>query len=456
MPPDNEPLRAILVGIQTQSISDAEFESSLTELGRLAKTLGVRVIDVLRQKRDRIDANVLGQGKRMELARLTGGNGAVPRGPFAQRKLDEEAAEEAMGVFLEDRGEPPELANLVIVDAELTPSQLRDLGLAVGVEVTDRTGIIVDIFHRHASTREARLQVEIARLKYLAPRIRASGGPSERQAGKGAGESNLELDRRKNRDRIAELSQELASLENEARVRTARRQDTLRVALVGYTNAGKSSWMRALTTSSVLVENKLFATLDTTVRALFPEVTPQILVSDTVGFIQRLPHDLVASFRSTLEEAKEASLLLHVVDASDVAFESQLQVTRDVLGEIGALDGESLLVLNKIDCCDSERRADLAARYPDAVQLSAMSPDDIKRLHGLIVGNFERHLDDLSIVIPYARTSLIGEVHKRARVLQERFEEDGVHYRLKVTTIEAANLQRMLQPRPVQKLERSE
>ena len=444
MSESTQPLSAVLVGIQTAGITDDQVTSSLAELSRLAKTLGVRVIKQIRQKRDRIDAGVLGQGKRMELARLTGGSGIVARGPQAQRNKVDAEADEMMADYLDEHGEPGELANLVIVDAELTPTQIRDLTTAVGVEVTDRTGIILDIFHRHASTREARLQVEIARLKYLAPRMRAAGGPSERQAGKGSGESSLELDRRKIRDRIAELGKELKAIESEANVRAARRQDTLRVALVGYTNAGKSSWMRALTTSTVLVEDKLFATLDTTVRALFPAVTPQILVSDTVGFIQRLPHDLVASFRSTLAEAKEASLLLHVVDASDPAFEAQLQLTLEVLDEIGAQDGNSLLVLNKVDCCDAERCSELAARYPDALLVSAKRPQDVEELHRVIAGKFERLLDDLSLMVPYTQTSMIGEVHKRARVMSETFEDDGVHYQLKATSTEATRLRRML------------
>ena len=441
--PQQEDVRAVLVGVQHQTTPDEDAASSLDELSRLAKTLGVKVIARLCQKRERIDSNVLGSGKRMELARLTGGSGVIPRGPLAQRQKAEEEGREAMKVLIEELGEPDELATLVIVDAELSPAQVRNLGRAVGVEVTDRTGIIVDIFHRHASSREARLQVEIARLKYLAPRLRATGGPTERQAGKGAGESNLELDRRKVRDRIAELGKELAAIEGEARVRGARREDTLRVALVGYTNAGKSSWMRALTTSAVLVEDKLFATLDTTVRVLAPKVTPQILVSDTVGFIRRLPHDLVASFRSTLEAAKDASLLIHVVDASNPAFEAQLHLTREVLGEIGALEGRSLLVLNKIDRCDAEQRRALAISHPDGVQLSSKRPEDAERLHALIVADFEQILEDMTLLVPYAQTALIGEVHKRARVISETFEDDGVHYQLKITATEAARLTRL-------------
>jgi len=437
-------IKAVLVGVQTQEVSDADFESSLAELGRLAKTLGVEVIARLTQKREFIDASVLGHGKRFELARLTGGNGVTPRGPPAQRQKMEDAAKLAMGELLLELGEPDELANLVIVDASLTPAQIGNLSRAAGTEVTDRAGIIIDIFHRHASTREARLQVEIARLKYLAPRMRAGGGASERQAGKGAGESSLELDRRKVRDRISELSRELASIESHANMRRSRREDTLRVALVGYTNAGKSSWMRKLSIASVLVEDKLFATLDTTVRELSPKVIPQILVSDTVGFIQQLPHDLVASFRSTLEEAKEASLLLHVVDASDPAFEAQLEVTREVLAEIDALEGRNMLIFNKMDCCDAERRAMLAERWPDAVQVSAKNPEDVTRLHALIVADFDHLLQDLELVVPYDQSALIGEVHKRARVLSEDFEDDGVHYTLKLAADDAAHLKSLL------------
>lgn len=439
---DNES-RAVLVGVQLQGTSDDDFMSSLDELGRLAKTLGIRVISQITQKADRIDASVLGQGKRTELARLTGGNGEVQRGPMEQRGRADAEADDRMEEYLAEHGEPDELANLVIVDAELTPTQIRALNLAVGTEVTDRTAIIVDIFHRHASSRQAKLQVEIARLKYVAPRMRVSG-TSERQAGQGAGESKLELDRRKIRDRIAELTKELASIDSEVMVRVARRQDTLRVALVGYTNAGKSSWMRALTSSTVLVQDKLFATLDTTVRALFPTTVPQVLVSDTVGFVRNLPHDLVASFRSTLEEAKQATLLLHVVDASDRAFEAQMEVTEEVLSEIGALDGESLLILNKIDCCDAERRADLKERFPDAIQVSAKDPEDIARVHQLILKDFERLLEDLNLVVPYARSGVIGDVHKLARVLAEDFKEDGVHYQLKVSASDAVRLKRSL------------
>ena len=231
----------------------------------------------------------------------------------------------------------------MLVDHDLTPTQQRNLEKATGADVLDRTSVILEIFHRHAKTREARLQVEIARLRYLAPRLREGGGGGDRVrggvGGKGAGESALELDRRRIRDRIAELKHELSRIEGGAKTRRERRSELPTVALVGYTNAGKSSLMRALTSTEVYVADKLFATLDTTVRRLVPPTEPPILVTDTVGFIKKLPHDLVASFRSTLDEAGDADLLLHVVDAGDPAHADQLAVTREVLAEIGADSG---------------------------------------------------------------------------------------------------------------------
>ena len=259
----------------------------------------------------------------------------------------------------------------MIVDHEISPSQARNLERATGAQVLDRTGVIVEIFHRHAHSREAKLQVEIARLKYVSPRLRESSGGGGRQQGPGAGESDLEVDRRKVRDRLAELKEQLESIQRDSDERRSARRDQLRVALVGYTNAGKSSLMRALTGSEVLVEDKLFATLDTTVRALQPETRPRVLVSDTVGFIKKLPHDLVASFRSTLDEALEASLLLFVVDASDPTCESQLEVSRNVLKEIGADTVPSRLLLNKIDRVErgrSRRAARQASRRDPALR----------------------------------------------------------------------------------------
>jgi GTP-binding protein HflX len=297
------------------------------------------------------------------------------------------------------------------------------------VKTLDRTGVIIEIFHRHARSREARLEVEIARLKYTAPRLREAPRGKEHQQGRGAGESQLELDRRRIRDRIAELSEELTRAEKERGTRRQRRRDARRVALVGYTNAGKSSLMRALTGSKVLVEDKLFATLDTTVRALHPETRPRILVSDTVGFIRKLPHDLVASFKSTLDEALEASLLLEIVDASDPDFLAQLAVTREVLSEIGAAEVPRRLVLNKVDRLPESDRIDLAERFPEAWLVSAKRADDVERLRALIVEAFAANYREVTLSIPYARQALLANLHESGRVLEQKYTERGVEVR---------------------------
>ena len=362
---------AVLVAIRTPRVTAKDVDSSLQELTRLVTTLGYRVVGRVTQKRssDRYAA-VLGEGKLAELARWTGGSGKVeasfrrPAHKAAAKHeaedvdVPEESDEDESDDSLEASPGPGEQAQIVIVDCDLSPSQLKNLERAAGVPVLDRTGVIIEIFSRHARTRAARLQVEIARLNYLAPRLRETGGGSERQGGgvggKGAGETSLELDKRRIRDRTKELRAELAAIGDEHLTRRARREHELTVALVGYTNAGKSSLMRAMTGSEVLVADKLFATLDTTIRPLYPETRPKVLLSDTVGFIKKLPHDLVASFKSTLDEALDAALLLHVIDASDPGFERQLEVTDKVLAEIGADRIPQLMVSNKIDLKDGE------------------------------------------------------------------------------------------------------
>ncbi|MGI3776531.1 MAG: GTPase HflX [Janthinobacterium lividum] len=432
---DNRPPtpRAILVGIQTPDTDDTAHAASLEELGRLVKTLGYEVVGTVSQRRDGTgSAAVLGAGKLEELAALTGGTGAITTmapGPKSKARARFETTPDTARDTPKPAPEPdadaPPRPEFVIVDHELSPSQIRNLERASGAEVLDRTGVIVEIFHRHANTREAKLQVEMARLKYVAPRLRESGGGGGRQQGPGAGESNLDLDRRKIRDRLAELREQLDAVQRDGDNRRAARTDQLRVALVGYTNAGKSSLMRALTGSEVLVQDKLFATLDTTVRTLQPETRPRILVSDTVGFIKQLPHDLVASFRSTLAEALQASLLLYVVDCSDPTHAAQLEVSRDVLREIGADAVPSRLVLNKSDRLDDSTRAALREAHPDAIMLSAHTPDDVAALRETIIAYFEERMVDDELVLPYSRQNLLGEVYESARVLSEDYDETG-------------------------------
>ncbi|MGC3998014.1 MAG: GTPase HflX [Anaeromyxobacter sp.] len=454
--PETHPARprAVLVGVQVPEVSDLEHATHLAELRRLVNTLGYETVATVSQRRAGTGAGtVLGSGKLKELADLTGGPGVVASGAAdrtskARERWEAEAAEEdEPAEAAEEEGGAPavmagERATVVVVAHELSPSQLRNLEKATGALVLDRTGVIVDIFHRHARSREARMQVEIARLKYLAPRLRESAGRSERQAGRGAGDSAVELDRRKIRDRIAELNAGIAAVQQEQDHRRHARRDQLRVALVGYTNAGKSSLMRALTGSEVLVADKLFATLDTTVRALQPESRPRVLVSDTVGFLRQLPHDLVASFRSTLDEALEASLLLYVVDASDPTCEAQLEVTRSVLRDIGATDVPSLLLLNKVDRLDEAARRELKTRFPGAIQLSAHAPGDVASLRQAILDFFEAQMVEAELRIPYASQGRIGEVYEAARVLSENYDETGRSVRVRSTPGAIARLVR--------------
>jgi GTP-binding protein HflX len=422
-PDPNKKTKAVLAAVQLPGVSDEDHEASLKELERLCSTLGFQTVGYVSQKRKAIvTGSILGEGKLKELAAWTGGSGVV-------RGFKKDAADEEDDERPELLHAPESKATVVVFDCEITPTQLRNLEDATGVEVLDRSGVILEIFSRHARSREARLQVEIAKLAYMAPRLRASHVGGDRQGGgigaKGAGETAHELDRRRIRDRIAELRQQLDSIRHEQTTRRAQRSEAPCVALVGYTNAGKSSLMRALTGSEVLVENKLFATLDTTVRALQPETVPRILISDTVGFIKKLPHDLVASFRSTLDEALNASLLLFTVDASDPSFRSQLEVTHTVLAEIGADQTPSLLILNKVDQLSPEQKAELAQEFPKAIFISTRQREDVKRVRELILNHFEADMIDKSILIPYTQGKVLGMIRERARVLQEQHEDDG-------------------------------
>ncbi len=445
--------KAVLVGIQLPGVSEAEHRASLDELERLCHTLGFDTVAKISQTRKALEkGTALGAGKLQELARVTGGSGVIENPaqhkPSKAKLRQMEEDEEALGAEWEELAEEeseedseldPALegvtASVVVFDNEITPMQMRNIESATGVEVLDRAGVIVEIFSRHAQTREARLQVEIAKLNYLAPRLRLSRVGGDRQGGgmqsKSSGETAHELDRRRIRDRIAELKRQLEVIGLEQANRRLRRKDSLRVALVGYTNAGKSSLMRALTGSEVLVADKLFATLDTTVRTLFPETQPKILVSDTVGFIKKLPHDLVASFRSTLDEALSASLLLYVVDASDETFRSQLEVTRTVLAEIGATGIDALLVLNKADRLDEATKRALMVEFPDAIMISTREKKDVASLREQLIRFFEKDMEDFTIEIPYEKSALIGELRSRARVVSEDANDTAMIYQIR-------------------------
>ncbi|KII75668.1 GTPase HflX [Vibrio renipiscarius] len=447
---------ALLISICTPQFKGAEATESLAELARLVTTLGFNVVGTQSQNLASTQKqSVLGVGKMAEIARLTGNQGEMEEDLDTEDLFDDESFgdmafdapiyDEMRFEDLPSENLPLHCADVVVFDCDLSPSQLRNVENQLGVEVFDRTGIIIEIFSRHARTRTARLQVEIARLNYLAPRLREStSGNKERQMGKGAGETTLELDRRKVRDQLAELRRELVSVQHELKGRRTQRSELFSVALVGYTNAGKSSMMRALTGSEVLVENKLFATLDTTVRALYPATQPRILVSDTVGFIKKLPHDLVASFHSTLAEAHDASLLLYVVDASDATFRTQLDVVHEVLGEVGVEDIKKLLVLNKSDQLSIEQQEALMEEFPDAMMTSTRNPLDVAKLHQYIVNASQQDMIEEEFIIQYDAQGIIGEIRSSMSVIKEEYEYDHIKLTVRSNAIELARLKKRM------------
>lgn len=434
--------RALIVAVQLDSVSDVEFESSLAELADLAKTLGLEVVGQFTQKRSSFDSTAyIGAGKREEIRQFLQG-----------QQADSDTLSQA------DPLEASDAVEFILVDHEISPSQALNLEVEVGCEVMDRTVVILEIFHRNASSHAARVQVEIARLTYMAPRLREAAkraGPLGRQrsgtGGRGTGQSRSQTDSRKVRDRIAELQKEIDVMEANRDIQRSQRQGQsglAQVALVGYTNAGKSTLMRALTGKEMLVANKLFATLDTKVRTLHPESVPKVLVSDTVGFIKNLPHGLVASFKSTLDEALGASLLLHVIDAGDPGFEAQLEVTDKVLAEIGADSVPRIRVFNKIDylsdaASQEERSAELQAKYPGCIVLSARRKDDITELHQAIVQFFQKDLIESEIFIPWSAQELRGEIFASCEVLEERADAAGAFFRLRAEPDVVARLSKL-------------
>jgi GTP-binding protein HflX len=403
----------ILVDVQLQKTDAEERDASLQELRQLIQTLGWKIGHTLTQKMSSFTAaSLIGPGKLEELSGLVKASSGI---------------------------------NSIVFDHELTTTQVRNIREATGVDVYDRPAVILEIFHRHARTKEAQLQVELARLRYLGPRERVAGAKERKGGGRGArgvSESFHELERRAVRDRIRGLLQELDAVHTEQVERRRHRNGLSKVAIVGYTNAGKSSLMRALTSSDVLVADQLFATLDTTVRALQPETRPRILVSDTVGFIRNLPHDLVASFRSTLDEALDASLLLYVVDASDPSFRSHLQVTREVLKSIDAGQLPSLLIMNKIDVVDLAQQSLLKTEFPDAVFMSALNPKNIEMLHERLVRFFLDNMTEVRLMVPYGKEAVLAEIRKNVHVLKESYDERGVCLTIKATPAVANALSR--------------
>jgi len=420
--------KTLIVTVQPQLRSNAEQESSIQELERLARTLGLDVVGVESQKRTNASPSTyVGPGRLKEIARMTGGSGHIPTHGQQEEEDDD--------VYLNDI-EPIDV-DLVLVNDTLSPRLHRTLEHALGREVLDRTGLILEIFEKRARTREAKIEIEIARLNYELPRLRDSRLMRGREGGGGGrgeqGNTVIALCKGRIRARIAQLESELEQVRAATVARKRQRHGIFQVALVGYTNAGKSSLMRGLSGSEVLVEDKLFATLGTTARQLEPPTSPPVVLSDTVGFIQELPHELVASFRSTLDEAADADLVLLVLDASDPSWRDHLEVTRETLASIDVDERRIRIVFNKCDQLEERARLSLRALWPGSLQTSAHDRSELERLRDEITATRDRGLCREHLLLPFVRGELRAELFAHANVLEEEHCEWGTRFTLRAS-----------------------
>ena len=426
LPPELQALRlerVVLVGL-SRGRDGAQAESSLEELRRLTETAGAEVIDTMTHRRDTPDpATFVGKGKAQEIRDVV----------------------------------KAEQADTVIVDEELAPGQLRNLEEIFGCKVLDRTALIIDIFAQHAHSSEGKAQVELAQLNYLLPRLRGWGESMSRmgRAGtrtplgtRGPGETKLEVDRRRIKKRISKLREDIEDLQ---KTRTTKRQERVRsrvssVALVGYTNAGKSTLLNTLTQAGVLVEDKLFSTLDPTTRKLvLPDGRPAVL-TDTVGFVRKLPHTLVEAFKSTLEEAIRADLVLHLVDGSDSDPEGQYMAVRDVLGEIGAAPVPELIAVNKIDAISEVDLARLKRRFPEASFVSVLTGEGTEALLERIAERLPHPEIEVDLLVPYDRGDVVAALHAAGAVLSEEYLEDGTKLRARLRDEQLGRLEGYVLP----------
>src|SRR5436305_190213 len=412
--------RVVLIGVWAEG-SLASAENSLRELSRLAETAGSEVLDGLIQRRSRVDAaTYVGSGKARELADIVTASGA----------------------------------DTVICDGELTPSQLRRLEGIVQVKVVDRTALILDICAQHSLSREGKAQVELAQLQYMLPRLRGWGESLSRQAGgrvaggggigtRGPGETKLETDRRRLRARISRLQKDITGMSTGRKVQRSQRvrHDVPSVVIAGYTNAGKSSLLNKLTGAGVLVEDALFATLDPSVRRATSPSGRAFTLTDTVGFVRHLPHQLVEAFRSTLEETAEADLIIHVVDGSDAEPEAQLAAVRGVLAEIGAAHVPELVVVNKIDTADPVILQGLRAREPGSLSVSARTGAGLTALLDAVEAALPRLDVQVRVTVPYSRGDLVARAHAEGEVLAAEHAESGTLLEARVPPGLAAQLE---------------
>ena len=403
--------KVVLVGVWTEGNSTMA-ENSLAELKALAETAGSEVMEGLIQRRDKPDpATYIGSGKVVELRQVVVATGA----------------------------------DTVICDGELSPSQLRQLEEKVKVKVIDRTALILDIFAQHAKSKEGKAQVELAQISYLLPRLRGWGESLSRQVGgraaggagiggRGPGETKIETDRRRIRDKMAKLRREIAEMKvsRDTKRQERRRNNIPSVAIAGYTNAGKSSLLNKLTDAGVLVENALFATLDPTVRQSHTSDGRIYTLSDTVGFVRHLPHQLIDAFKSTLEEVSGSDLIVHVVDGSHSDPFEQIRAVREVITEIGGAEIPEIIAINKVDIADPEMVMQILRTEPNSYAFSVRTGFGIEDLIHAIESSLPRPKIEINTVIPYDRGDLVSAIHERGEILREEYLPEGTSLHARV------------------------
>jgi len=395
----------ILIGVIQPRMTESQIHEHLDELELLAETAGAKIVGRITQRVSKINpATFIGKGKAEEL--------------LNQAK--------ELGV------------KLIVFDDELSPGQIKNYHkISENVKVLDRSGLILDIFQKHAKTKEARTQVDLAYMEYLLPRLTRQWTHLERQMGgigtrAGMGETQIEIDRRLIRTRISKLKKELTRIEKERDTQSYRRQSEFRVSLVGYTNAGKSTLFKALTGSEVYIQDQLFATLDTTVRQLQIDESHSILLSDTVGFIRKLPHNLVASFKSTLKEVLEADLILVMLDISSSQIKDHFQTIENVLKDMGAQEVSQILVLNKVDLISDGNMIKKRQReFPNSVTVSAQQHLRLSELKSRILAKMEENFQTIDLEFPYDQGKTIAHAQEGVEVLKREYEENGVKLRVR-------------------------
>ena len=396
--------KAILVGIRDRAKKLSQVQNSLEELRRLAETAGAEVFGQVIQKVNQYNAaHFIGKGKAEELATI----------------VDQEHLQ------------------VVIFDDDLTPAQQRNLEKIINAKIIDRTKLILDIFAQRARTAEGKLQVELAQLNYLLPRLTGKGVALAQQIGiggaggamRGPGERKLEYDRRRIRDHIALLNKEINKIKEYRTLQRQKRQDIPLpiIALVGYTNAGKSTLLNSLTGADVFVEDKLFATLDPTTRRLALPNRQKVLFTDTVGFIRKLPHQLIAAFRATLEEVVEADILLHVIDASHPEYSQQMETVTEVLGGLLSKPVPVINVFNKTDLAKNSAGLERMKRnFPEGIFISALKKDNLAELYERVIALLESELQEKTFLIPYARYDVVGHLFGSSHILEKSYRPNGV------------------------------